>query len=108
MEQGPIPYFSGDRLVQPASVPGLFTEFKEPLPCKDFCLTVLAMIVNGQELDPAASGIASLTDLIRHFELDPETIAVEMNGHVPERETWDSVSVGQGDRIELIRFVGGG
>lgn len=67
------------------------------------------MVVNGQELDVGAGVVPrTLRDLIEHFQLDPETVAVEMNGRIPERETWASVLLQPDDRIELIRFVGGG
>ncbi len=66
------------------------------------------MVVNGQEIDLVASGLRTLTELVRHFQLDPGTVAIEMNGRIPERETWDAVELTGSDCIELIRFVGGG
>ena len=49
-----------------------------------------------------------LTILIGHYGLDPVTIAVEINGEIPKRDQWSSIALKESDRIEFIRFVGGG
>jgi sulfur carrier protein len=35
-------------------------------------------------------------------------VVVELNGDLPDKSEYDSVTVNEGDEIELIRFVGGG
>ncbi|MFC1523705.1 sulfur carrier protein ThiS [Thermodesulfobacteriota bacterium] len=49
-----------------------------------------------------------LIDFIRSLELDPETIVVEMNGAILQRDQYDSIFIDNGTVLELIRFVGGG
>ncbi len=63
------------------------------------------MFVNGEEVQTPAG---TLLELIESFELDPRTVAVERNGEIPPRDTWEQVRLTADDRIELIRFVGGG
>lgn len=63
------------------------------------------MFVNGEEVQSPAG---TLLELIESFGLDPLTVAVERNGEIPPRETWESLRLTTDDRIELIRFVGGG
>ena len=67
------------------------------------------MIVNGETLALVSiPQVRYLTDLIAHFKLNPQAIAVEMNGTIPKREQWQEISLKDEDKIELIRFVGGG
>jgi len=69
-------------------------------------LLSITMVVNGQSV--AADSGMTLLDLIRKYELDPATVAVERNGEIPDRAGWETLLLEEGDRIELIRFVGGG
>ncbi|MCB1320159.1 MAG: sulfur carrier protein ThiS [Leptospiraceae bacterium] len=67
------------------------------------------MEVNGKSLQLDANpGIRNLLDFIGHYGLDPVTIAVEINGEIPKRDQWSSIALKESDRIEFIRFVGGG
>lgn len=63
------------------------------------------MIVNGKA---STMEVHTLTELLEKLEIKPMTVAIEINGEIPRRETWDSFKVNQGDRIEIIKFVGGG
>lgn len=62
--------------------------------------------VNGEErkLDEAVT----LAGLITGLGLNAGPIVVQHNGDIIERARLDQVSVGDGDEIELVRFVGGG
>ncbi len=66
------------------------------------------MVVNGEKMELAQSGLSSLMELVHHYDLDPRAVAVEMNGEIPNREEWERIQLADTDRIELIRFVGGG
>ena len=67
------------------------------------------IILNGQpkELLDLQSG-ADLTAVVEQLQLKPDRIAVEHNGEISRRETWDTVQVREGDRLEIVHFVGGG
>lgn len=62
--------------------------------------------VNGESLDVAAD--INLTELIRHLELAPERLAVELNRRVVRRVDWQQTALNEGDRVEIVHFVGGG
>lgn len=62
--------------------------------------------VNGETRE-VADRIA-LIDLIRELELAPERVAIELNKKVVRRIDWPATSVAEGDRIEIVHFVGGG
>ncbi|MCR9144405.1 MAG: sulfur carrier protein ThiS [bacterium] len=66
------------------------------------------MIVNGKELSIDDLKTESPVALIEHFELDPRAVALERNGAILPRSEWDRQRLADADRIEIIRFVGGG
>ena len=62
--------------------------------------------VNGK--DREVSGGLSVTGLLETFDLDPLLIVVELNREILERERFPETPVHEGDRLELVHFVGGG
>jgi sulfur carrier protein len=46
--------------------------------------------------------------LLAHLDLHPRTIVVERNGDILRRDAYPGVQVEEGDRLELVHFVGGG
>lgn len=51
---------------------------------------------------------ATLSDLIRQLALAPERLAVELNRRVVRRAEWPQTILAEGDRVEIVHFVGGG
>jgi len=53
---------------------------------------------------------ASLTvlQLLEHFGLPQERVAVERNRSIVPKARWESESVSSGDEVEVVHFVGGG
>ncbi len=66
----------------------------------------LSLTVNG-EPHRAAAG-SSIADLVQAFGLDPKKVAVERNGAIAPRSTLADVTLGDGDVLEIVHFVGGG
>jgi thiazole synthase len=50
----------------------------------------------------------SVRGLLESLGLDPAKIAVERNLEIVPRSTYDQVAVGNGDRLEIVHFIGGG
>jgi sulfur carrier protein len=50
----------------------------------------------------------TLNILIAALEFKSDRIAVEHNGEIASRSTWPNKEVSQGDRLEIVHFVGGG
>jgi thiazole synthase len=50
----------------------------------------------------------SLRGLLESLGLDPAKIAVERNLQIVPRSTYDQVALAQGDRLEIVHFIGGG
>jgi thiamine biosynthesis protein ThiS len=50
----------------------------------------------------------TLADLLRHLQIDPERVAVELDRRIVRRTEWASTAVMAGAQIEVVHFVGGG
>ncbi len=50
----------------------------------------------------------ALTRLLQLLEMKPDRIAIEHNGDIAPRSTWGQVSLQNGDKLEIVQFVGGG
>ena len=66
----------------------------------------LTVTLNGEAraLEPGLTVKAMLVSL----GLDPAKIAVERNLEIVPRSTYDQVAVTEGDRFEIVQFIGGG
>lgn len=63
--------------------------------------------INGEEREFSQTAI-SLTELIETLALGSQRVAVELNRAIVPRAAWDRTIVKDGDRIEIVHFVGGG
>lgn len=63
------------------------------------------LIVNGDNLVTDAK---TLADLVQSLELDPRKVALERNLEIVPRSLYGSVQIEDGDRLEIVQFVGGG
>jgi thiamine biosynthesis protein ThiS len=50
----------------------------------------------------------SVTALLEKLDIDPRRVAVEHNLAIVKRQRFPEIVVGEGDRIEIVNFVGGG
>lgn len=61
--------------------------------------------VNGEERETAARDIAAL---VVELDLDPRKVAVELNLAIVPRSLHAGTPLSEGDRVEIVQFVGGG
>ena len=54
------------------------------------------------------SGPETVAELLAHLGLEPRKIAVELNLEIVPRSTYEAARIQDGDRIEIVQFVGGG
>jgi thiamine biosynthesis protein ThiS len=66
----------------------------------------LLIKVNGESRDVLAS--LTIGELIHHLALAPERLAIELNQRVVRRADWQQIVLKEGDRVEIVHFVGGG
>ena len=62
--------------------------------------------VNGERRQ--LSDESRLSDLLKDLSLVPERVAVELNHQVVRRSEWPNTILKEGDRVEIVHFVGGG
>ena len=69
--------------------------------------TAIDLVVNGQRRTIRVP--ATLADLLAGLELDARVVVVEHNGEiVRDRSSLATRSLGAGDVLEIVHFVGGG
>lgn len=67
----------------------------------------MRLLVNGRDEEFPREN-ATVWELLQHKGILPETVVVELNGTVLKRENWGEAFLKDGDRVEILRFVGGG
>jgi len=69
-------------------------------------LDTMQMQVNGEQRTvPAGLTVAGL---LKELDIRPDRVAVELNVTILDRSEFDRRSLQEGDRIEIISFIGGG
>lgn len=69
----------------------------------------LTLVLNGQSrLFEGLSASDSLDGLVAELGLKADRVAVELNGEIVPRTEWAEARLSEGDRIEMVHFVGGG
>ncbi|HEX5776338.1 MAG TPA: sulfur carrier protein ThiS [Caulobacteraceae bacterium] len=53
-------------------------------------------------------GVADVAGLVAELGLDPRKVAVERNLEIVPRSTYAQTPLADGDRIEIVTFIGGG
>lgn len=66
----------------------------------------ISIQVNGSEREVRAD--QTVLELVDELELDKELLAVELNGRIIRRARLGETTLGAGDRVEIVEFVGGG
>jgi sulfur carrier protein len=73
-----------------------------------FCLwgkSAMNITVNGRNESISSDSIMAY---IREKGMNPKALVVELNGQVVVADRWDQTPLCEGDRLELLSFVGGG
>jgi len=62
--------------------------------------------INGEARDFTSP--LSLTCLIEQLGMKQDRVAIELNRNIVPRDQWAETPLGEGDRLEIVQFVGGG
>ncbi|MGE5500549.1 MAG: sulfur carrier protein ThiS [Ignavibacteriales bacterium] len=62
--------------------------------------------VNGEER--RFEGVTDVAGLVAHLGLDTRKVAVERNLEIVPRSAYAATQLTDGDRIEIVTFIGGG
>ena len=66
----------------------------------------MRLLLNGDEREIA--GVSSVAELVATLGLDSRKVAVERNLEIVPRSTYADTALVDGDRIEIVTFIGGG
>ena len=62
--------------------------------------------INGEQRD-LPDGL-TLAALVEHLGMKPDRVAVELNLEIVPRTNWLNIQLKDGDKLEIVHFVGGG
>jgi sulfur carrier protein len=62
--------------------------------------------INGEERDLPEN--LNIIDLLEQIGMKADRVAVELNHEIVSREQWAATHLKDGDRLEVVHFVGGG
>jgi thiamine biosynthesis protein ThiS len=66
----------------------------------------MKLIVNGE--DRVFEGVATVADLVAKLGLDTRKLAIERNLEIVPKSTYGEAQLADGDRLEIVTFIGGG
>lgn len=64
------------------------------------------IIINGEEKIIAQG--TTIAALVAELQLAPTQFAVEVNGRIVRKPEHPTTLLNQGDKVEIVRFIGGG
>ena len=66
---------------------------------------MINLLLNGEK---ESSAVCSVLELLAEKRMAPERVVVELNGAIVKRPQWQETILREGDRLEIVCFVGGG
>jgi thiamine biosynthesis protein ThiS len=66
----------------------------------------MKLLINGE--DRSVDGPLSLQGLVEQLGMKADRVAVELNRNLVPRAQWPATALADGDRLEIVHFVGGG
>ncbi len=66
----------------------------------------MTLTINGESRDFAE--ITTLSDLVSHLGMKADRVAIELNRELIRRDRWAETKISDGDKLEIVHFVGGG
>jgi thiamine biosynthesis protein ThiS len=66
----------------------------------------ITFLLNGKET--ISKEARSIGRLLSEHGINPDHVVVEINQEIIRREKYEGSRIKEGDRIEILRFVGGG
>ena len=66
----------------------------------------MKLIINDE--DREFNSISTLSSLLEHLAMKPDRVAIELNRELVPRDRWETTRLSEGDKLEIVHFVGGG
>ena len=68
----------------------------------------MTLHINGEPRTFPDRASLTLAALIESLNMKPDRVAVELNRDIVPRDRWPQTPLKDGDRLEIVHFVGGG
>ncbi len=66
----------------------------------------MRLVINGKE--QSFGDVLNLSELVEQLGMKSDRVAVELNREIVPRSQWLETKLNDGDRLEIVHFVGGG
>lgn len=67
----------------------------------------MELTINGDKV-VVSNKVETVLNLLQHYELDQKVVIVERNNTILEKTSHQETRLCDGDKIEIVNFVGGG
>ena len=69
-------------------------------------MALVEILLNGETRELKAG--STVEELVRDLGMVPDRVAIEYNLRILKKKHWGTTALSQGDRVEIVHFVGGG
>jgi len=69
-------------------------------------MTRMHLFINGE--DKQLTSPLTLAQLIEQLGMKGDRVAIELNHEIISRPQWANTELNEGDKLEIVHFVGGG
>lgn len=66
----------------------------------------MTLTINGESRE--FSSISTVAELVSQLGMKADRVAIELNRDLLPRDRWISTQLSDGDKLEIVHFVGGG
>ena len=66
----------------------------------------MTLTINGENRD--LENVTTLSDLVSQLGMKADRVAIELNRELIRRDRWPETQLSDGDKREIVHFVGGG
>ncbi len=66
----------------------------------------MRLTINGKNLE--ISNVGTMMELLNELQIKPGQVAVEVNLSIIKRADYSTFGLNDGDKVEIVNFVGGG
>ncbi|GMN99605.1 sulfur carrier protein ThiS [Parageobacillus thermoglucosidasius] len=67
----------------------------------------MRLIINGESIQ-VPNEVKTVSDLLAHFQLNKKIAVVEVNLTIIPKQQYETTVLCNGDKVEIVHFVGGG
>jgi len=65
----------------------------------------MTLTINGEDRE---FNVTTLCELVSQLGMKPDRVAIELNRELIRRDRWSETPLSNGDKLEIVHFVGGG